>query len=37
MVDKNIEALVVTDANNRLEGVAEREQVLSRLILALVK
>ena len=37
MVDKNIEALVVTDANNRVEGVAEREQVLSRLILALVK
>jgi CBS domain-containing protein len=37
MAEKNIGALVVTDKNNRLKGVTEREQVLSKLMLALVK
>jgi CBS domain-containing protein len=35
MTEKNIEALVVTDENNRLQGIVERDQVLSRMVLAL--
>lgn len=37
MVDKNIDAVVVTDNNHRLVGVAERERVLTKLMLALIK
>jgi CBS domain-containing protein len=37
MVNKNLGAVVVTDTNNRLVGVAEREQVLTKLMLALIK
>jgi len=37
MAEKNIDALIVTDENNRLKGVAEREQVLSKMMLALIK
>jgi len=35
MTVKNIEALVVTDENNRLAGIVERDLILSRMVLAL--
>jgi len=35
MIDRNIEAMVVTDKTNQLQGIAEREQILSRMMLAL--
>jgi CBS domain-containing protein len=34
---KNIEALVVTDEDNRLKGIAEREQVLTKMMLDLTQ
>jgi|SRR5919107_3884537 CBS domain-containing protein len=37
MADKNIDALIVTNKNNRLVGVAERDLVLTKLMLALIK
>ncbi|MDQ3639076.1 MAG: CBS domain-containing protein, partial [Actinomycetota bacterium] len=33
MMAKNLEALVVTDEDNRLKGIAEREHVLTRMVL----
>jgi hypothetical protein len=35
MTDSNVETVVVTDEENRLKWIAEREQVLSRMVLAL--
>jgi CBS domain-containing protein len=35
MIDRNVEAMVVTDETNHLQGIAEREQILSRMMLAL--
>jgi hypothetical protein len=35
MARQNLEAIVSVDENNRLRGVVEREQVLSRIVLAL--
>jgi len=35
MVASNLDITVVVDENNRLEGVVEREQVLTRMVLAL--
>ena len=35
MTDNNLEAVVVTDRKNRLNGIAERGQVLSEMVLAL--
>jgi len=37
MSKQNLEALVVIDENRNLKGVVEREQVLSRMMLALTK
>jgi len=37
MLEQNLEALVVIDENRNLKGVVEREQVLSRMMLALTK
>jgi CBS domain-containing protein len=37
MLANNIEALVVVDEDRKLRGVVERDQVLSRLMLSLVK
>lgn len=37
MTKVNIEALVVVDENRKLKGVVEREQVLSRIMLTLIK
>jgi hypothetical protein len=37
MLEKNVEALVVTDETNQLKGIAEREQLLSRMMLALAE
>jgi hypothetical protein len=37
MLAQNIEALVVIDENKKLRGVVEREQVLSRMMLSLVR
>src|SRR5262245_47112260 len=37
MLRQNLEALVVPDENNQLIGVVEREQILSRMMLSLVK
>jgi hypothetical protein len=37
MMRQNLEALIVTDENDRLAGVVEREQVLSRMMLSLVR
>lgn len=37
MMKQNLEALIVIDENNRLAGVVERDQVLSRMVLSLVK
>jgi CBS domain-containing protein len=37
MIDRNIEAMVVTDETNHLQGIAEREQILSRMLLALTE
>jgi hypothetical protein len=37
MMDQNLEALVVVDGQRRLQGIVEREQVLSRMLLALTK
>lgn len=37
MMSQNLEALVVTDENNKLVGVVEREQILSRMMLSLVR
>ena len=36
MVRKNVEALVVIDGNRHIEGVVEREQILSLMMLSLV-
>jgi predicted transcriptional regulator len=33
MMSKNLEALVVTDEDNRLKGIAEREQILTKMVL----
>jgi predicted transcriptional regulator len=33
MMVKNLEALVVTDEDNRLKGIAEREQILTKMVL----
>jgi hypothetical protein len=35
MADNNLEAVVVTDENDQLKWIAERQQVLSRMVLAL--
>jgi CBS domain-containing protein len=35
MVTSNLDIIVVVDENNRLKGVLEREQVLSKMVLAL--
>jgi len=35
MVTSNLSVIVVVDENNRLKGVVEREQVLTRMMLAL--
>lgn len=37
MLEQNIEALVVIDEQRKLRGVVEREQVLSRMMLSLVR
>jgi predicted transcriptional regulator len=37
MLEQNIEALVVIDERRKLRGVVEREQVLSRMMLSLVR
>jgi CBS domain-containing protein len=37
MIDRNIEAMVVTDETNHLQGIAEREQILSKMMLALTE
>lgn len=37
MLDQNIEALVVIDEQRKLRGVIQREQVLSRMMLSLVR
>jgi CBS domain-containing protein len=37
MTEQNLEALVVIDEENRLKGVVEREQILSKLMLAITK
>lgn len=37
MTRQNLEALVVTDENNELKGVVEREQVLSKMMLSLTR
>jgi len=37
MLEQNIEALVVIDEQRKLCGVVEREQVLSRMMLSLVR
>ena len=37
MTRLNMDALIVTDENGKLKGVVEREQVLSRLLLAMTK
>jgi CBS domain-containing protein len=37
MLDRNIEAMPVTDETNQLQGIAEREQILSRMMLALTE
>jgi hypothetical protein len=37
MTRQNLEALVVTDKDNQLRGVVEREQVLSKMMLSLTK
>lgn len=37
MTDQNLEALVVIDQDRQLRGVVEREQVLSKLMLALAR
>ena len=37
MIETNIEAIVVTDETNHLQGIAEREQILSRMMLALTE
>jgi predicted transcriptional regulator len=37
MIQRNVEALVVTDETNQLKGIAEREQILSRMMLALTE
>ena len=37
MIDRNVEAMVVTDETNHLQGIAEREQILSRMMLALTE
>jgi CBS domain-containing protein len=37
MLDKNIDALVIIDDARKLRGVVEREQVLSRMMLSLVR
>ena len=33
MMAKNLEALVVTDEDNWLKGIAEREQILTKMVL----
>ncbi len=33
MMSKNLEALVVADQDNRLKGIAEREQILTKMVL----
>ena len=35
MVESNLDFIVVFDENNRLKGVLEREQVLSKMVLTL--
>jgi CBS-domain-containing membrane protein len=35
MVDHNCSVLVVTDEKNRVAGIAEREQVIGKMVLAL--
>jgi hypothetical protein len=37
MIDRNIEAMVVTDETKHLKGIAEREQILSTMMLALTE
>jgi hypothetical protein len=35
MLDRNLEALIVTDEDNQLHGVVEKEQLMGKLVLAL--
>jgi hypothetical protein len=35
MIERNSRFLVITDENNRLKGIAEREQVIGKMVLAL--
>jgi predicted transcriptional regulator len=37
MADQNLETILVVDQNNILQGVVDREQVLSKWILAMAK
>jgi CBS domain-containing protein len=37
MMAKNLEALVVTDQDNRLKGIAEREQILTKMVLDMTR
>ena len=37
MTAQNLEALVVIDENRNLKGVVEREQILSKLLLAMAR
>jgi CBS domain-containing protein len=37
MITQNLEALLVVDEDRKLKGVVEREQILSRLLLAMAK
>jgi predicted transcriptional regulator len=36
MVRKNVEALIVTNDRNQIEGVIEREQIICLMMLSLV-
>jgi predicted transcriptional regulator len=35
MIERNSRFLVITDENNRLKGIVEREQVIGKMVLAL--
>jgi len=37
MREQNVDALVVVDRYHRVHGIAERDQVLSQMMLALTK
>lgn len=37
MMAKDLEALVVTDEDNRLKGIAEREQILTKMVLDMTR